>query len=121
MNAPGSEGAAAAAPGQVVRRGVFWGAFAFLPAAALVAAVAAAVIAPHVFAETLAAVEADPVVALVLYTVLGAGHWAAFTVHALRNARLAPSQRARWVLAFVFATSVAAPLYWWKGLAAPAA
>lgn len=120
MNAPRSAEAAAAAPGEVVRRGVFWGAFAFLPAAGFVAAVVTAVVAPGVFADALAAVEADPVIALALYGAGGAGHWAAFIVHAMRNARLAAAQRARWVLAFAFASTVAAPLYWWKGLAGPA-
>ena len=120
MNAPRRAEAAAVAPGEVVRRGAFWGAFAFLPAAGVLAAVAAAVVAPRVVADALAAVEADPLIALALYSVFGAGHCAAFVVHALRNARLAAAQRARWVLAFAFASTVAAPLYWWKGLAGPA-
>lgn len=116
----GSRHAAAVVPGQVVRRGVFWGAFAWLPVACLAAVIAGLIFAPAALAASMRALGADPFAAVLVYLLVGSGHCAGFVLHALRNARLARAQRMRWVVALALASGVAAPLYWWKGHTAAA-
>ena len=43
----------------------------------------------------------------------------AFSFHALRNERIEHRSRMSWVAAFALASPVVAPMYWFKGLAAP--
>ena len=112
--------AAGPAPGEVVRRGALWGAFAFAPAACLVAVVAALVLAPAPLAATMRTIAAEPVALLALFLLIGGGHCVAFAWHAVRNPRLAGARRARWVIALALAPGVMAPLYWWRGLTATA-
>lgn len=109
-----------AVPGQVLRRGALWGAFAWLPAACVVAIFAAIGFAPQALAAWLRAAAAEPLGWLVTYLAVGPAHCIAFVLHALRNTRLGGAQRARWVLALAFASGIAAPLYWWRGFTARA-
>lgn len=105
------------APGQVPRRGLLWGAFACVPLGLLAGLLVAFLVAPAPLAAFLQEVTADPVSAIVLYLFAGAGHCVAFVWHAARNPRLNGPARARWVMALAAASGVAAPMYWWRGLA----
>jgi hypothetical protein len=106
------------APGQVNDRPSFWGLFAFLPLVVLALAGLAFWVGGWPFTRIRATIVASPADWVLAYTLGGLLHAAAFALHAWKNELLFARERGLWIVAFALASTVAAPIYWFKGFTA---